>query len=455
MIKRILSSQLRINMFSGVATTIVNSAALAIAYPLYLHFLGYEKYGVWLVLATVLTFAQLGNLGIDQAVMKLVAEEYGRNNIEGIQRYVTTAIALLCISGTTVLTGILALQNQIIALFKLNDENARMVLWLLPYISILSIYVFIVHVLNAVLSGLGRMDLANYIQSVSKIMTVVVAAILLYNGRGIESLLIASTLSYVFIHVASLICIWRIANIRFLQIANLNIQRGKHILSFCGAAFGGSLINMLFSPFNKLMLSRYAGVASIPVYEIAFTGSMQIRGLIVAGLRPLMPEISRIGGSTTRYVKDRIFQIYRRAMKFVFLSGVPLYAGLIIAAPLLLRVWLGDRFVETLPGAFRIMLIGTFLSLLGVPAYYTLMGIGYVRHNLVSHIVQSIVNIVIVLGVLIASTVSAATVVWSSSIAMAGSTLYLILQKKRVFQHVGNNLYQSGTNKENVETALV
>lgn len=73
MIKRILSSQLRINMFSGVVATIANSIVLAVAYPVYLHFLGYEKYGVWLVLATVLTFTQLDNLGIGPAVMKLVA----------------------------------------------------------------------------------------------------------------------------------------------------------------------------------------------------------------------------------------------------------------------------------------------------------------------------------------------------------------------------------------------
>jgi O-antigen/teichoic acid export membrane protein len=75
MINKLLSSQLRINMVSDVAATIANSIVLAIAYPIYLHFLGYEKYGIWLVLATVLTFAQLGNLGISPAVMKLVAEE--------------------------------------------------------------------------------------------------------------------------------------------------------------------------------------------------------------------------------------------------------------------------------------------------------------------------------------------------------------------------------------------
>lgn len=100
MIKKLFSSQLRINMVSGVVATVVNVVVLSIAYPVYLHFLGYETYGVWLILATVLTFAQLGNLGIGSAIMKLVAEEYGRGDIEGIQRYVTTALALLCLSGT-------------------------------------------------------------------------------------------------------------------------------------------------------------------------------------------------------------------------------------------------------------------------------------------------------------------------------------------------------------------
>ena len=79
MIKKLLSSQLRINMVSGVVATVVNAVAMAVAFPIYLHFLGYEKYGVWLVLATVLSFAQLGNLGIGRAIMNLVANEHGRD----------------------------------------------------------------------------------------------------------------------------------------------------------------------------------------------------------------------------------------------------------------------------------------------------------------------------------------------------------------------------------------
>ena len=83
MLKKVLSSQLRINMVSGFAMTVVNTAVILAAYSIYLHFPGHEKYGVRLVLATVLTFIQSGDPGIGQAIMKLVAEKRGRNNIKG------------------------------------------------------------------------------------------------------------------------------------------------------------------------------------------------------------------------------------------------------------------------------------------------------------------------------------------------------------------------------------
>ncbi|MBC7121495.1 MAG: hypothetical protein H5T33_08040, partial [Candidatus Methanosuratus sp.] len=106
-------------MVSGVAAMLLNTVVLAAGYPIYLHFLGYEQYGVWLVLATVLTFSQLGNLGINQAVTKLVAEEYGRGDTLAIQQYVTTALAILGLSGIVVLSGLLVLRGPIVAAFNL------------------------------------------------------------------------------------------------------------------------------------------------------------------------------------------------------------------------------------------------------------------------------------------------------------------------------------------------
>jgi len=440
MIRRLFSSQLRINMVSGVVATVVNVVVLAIAYPVYLHFLGYETYGVWLILATVLTFAQLGNLGISSAIMKLVAEEHGRGNTKGIQSYVTTSLGILLVTGSLALILILLFQNQIISAFKLSGQNAVIASQFLPYIAFLSVCVMLVQVLNSTISGLGRMDIANYILSGGRVVTVGVSLILLWLGNGIESLLIGNVLSWIFVGGTSVLVIRKTANIRLLRLGNLDKQRYKRLLRFGAGIFGGSVISMFLSPFNKLMLSRYAGVSTIPVYEIAFAGSMQVRALIEAGLRALMPEISRIGANMTKYAKDRISQIYHRAMRLIFLFGIPMYGTLVIFSPLMLRVWLGDRFVETLPGDFRIMLIGSsFLSLLGVPAFYTIIGLDRVRYLVTSSIIAASCNCAtVIIHCALMGHLSVRSIGLYMAMSFAAGTAYLICKVRHLF--TGDNV---------------
>jgi O-antigen/teichoic acid export membrane protein len=299
---------------------------------------------------------------------------------------------------------------------------------------ILTVYAFLIQLLTATLSGLGRMDQANYRDSACRAISLGVAAVLLIFGYGIVSLLIGSAINYLLIHITSILLIRKIVSLHILKF-NWDIERFKKLVSFGGAVLGGSIISMLFSPFNKLVLSRYAGVATIPVYEIAFTSSMQVRALLESGLRALMPEISRIGANMTRYAKDKISQLNRRAMKLIFVFGVPVYIVLVIFAPMLLKLWLGERYVETLPGIFRIMLMGTFLSLLCVPAYYTLMGLGRVHHCFLSQVIQGIVNAGVVgLIMLLAGMVSIRSVASAVVLAMGATSFYVIWQKRRAMR---------------------
>ncbi len=433
MIKKLFSSQLRINMVSGVAATALNTLVLAVAYPVYLHFLGYERYGLWLILTTVLTFAQLGNLGIGRALTKLVAEEHGRGDLEGIQQYVTSAMTVLVVSGGGVLGAIIIFREPIVALFRLSDENAKIVLWLLPYVGCLSVYVFLVQAVNGTLSGLGRMDMANWSQSLGRIMAVTTSAFLLYRGRGIESLLIGNTLSYVLVHAINVVSIRRIMAAPLMCVPRWRGGYYSRLLRFSMPLVGGSVLSMLISPFNKLMLSRYVGVAAVPIYDIAFRGSMQIRGLIEAGLRALMPEISRVGANMTIQARDRILQLNARAMRAIFLLGVPAYAALIVFAAFLLRLWLGARFVDALPGILRIMLLGTFFSLLCVPAYYTLMGLGRMRQCFLSHVIQGLVNTgAVAVSLLLVGSLSIWSIASAVVLAMGATSFYTIWQSRRL-----------------------
>jgi O-antigen/teichoic acid export membrane protein len=401
-----------------------------VAYPVYLHYLDYDLFGVWLILSTVLAFAQLGNLQIGPAVMKFVAEEHGRGNLSGIARYTLMALLALAVTGTLALAVLYLGRTPIVALFKLSADHAALAKRLLPYVGGLCLYAFLTEVLEAALSGLGRIDQANYTRSASRIIGLGVSGLLLARGGGIESLLIGNFLSYVLIHVANLYFIRRIVPVRFLRRAHWDLGHLRKLVAFGTGVFGGALLNLFLSPLHRILLSRYAGVATVPIYELAYTGSMQFRNLLESGLRALTPEISRVGALAASDTRDQIRRIYRRALRFVLLWGIPAYGVLLVTAAVLLKTWLRDRYVEGLPGPFRILLAATFLSLLGVPAYYTFLGLGRIRQVFLSHVLQMVVSVAILVAVLAGGAqLTVARVSWATLAGMGACTAYLMWQK--------------------------
>lgn len=397
MIKRLFSSQLRINMASSVATHCVNIVVLAVTYPIYLHYLGYERYGIWLALGVVLAFARLSDIGMAQAVTKLVAEDLGKGSTQTVQQYVATAILVLSVAGGVTLAVILVFRLPIISVFKFTEENARVALWLLPYIAVLSIYALIVQVVTATLAGLGRMDLSNYAETIRRIVLVLVVVPLLYFGQGLKSLLIASAFSYFVKHLFSVLLIRRIVHFRLMRLSNISRYCFKRLLYIGVGLFGGSVVRMLGIPFNKFMLVRFAGVETLPVFDIAWRGAMQIRNVMETAFRALMPEVSRIAGGMSINAIRRIQSLMRRAVRLILFGGAPLFVVLFVTSNILLKLWLRESFVHTLPPAFRIMLLASFINLLSMPAYYFLMGLGKIRYVFMFPFITWLSNAILVL----------------------------------------------------------
>ncbi|HWR26484.1 MAG TPA: oligosaccharide flippase family protein, partial [candidate division Zixibacteria bacterium] len=405
-----------------------------IALPIYLHFLGYEKYGVWLVLATIMSFSKLGDLGIGSAVAKYVAENHAKDDIKAVERYVTTAIYTLGISGLFVFLVILIFRSQIISAFNLDNDNFYEALRLLPYVGLLTLYVFIVKIVETTLSGLNRMDLTSYYRLASRIVSLSASALLLYRGYGVKSLLFAFFLSEVISHLFFLYAIQRLTSISFLRTENIDRDSLRHLLRFSSGLLGGMSIGMLFVPLNKLIISRYIGVGAIPIYDIAYNVAMNIRGLAASGLGALVPEVSRLS-VLTKTDTERILHIYRRSIKILLLIGVPSFLMVFILATPLLQVWLQEKFDSLLTIILRIMLLGAFLDLFSVPAFYTLMGLGLTDKLFYYNVVKSLVNLtVIFLIILVSGSLSINAIGWATFTGMACSTAYIIWQNQKVIR---------------------
>ena len=435
--KRLLSSQLRRNMASGLVVTAANTIAGLVAYPFYLSYLGAETYGLWLVLSVVLTFSLIGMLGIPDAIVKLVSEAQGDGNSCGINRCVSTALLILCAMGLAIVVIVFALRRPIVSILGVAPLQSTRALCYVPLIAVLSMYVFIVEAHNAVLSGLGRMDQANYVRSIGRLTMPAVCIALLALGFGLKSLLIGNATGYVVTHIASAICIHRLHRGRLIQIRYWDRKWAGRILGFGGAVSAMSLLNMLLDPFNKLILTRCVGLQTVPVYEISCRLSQQLRSLFQTILRALLPEISREYGSRTPDAVERIRKLNWRSVRLVITVALPVYILLMFVATPLLKAWLGNGYMEAMPGMLRILLMASFLCLLATPIAFVLLAMGWVRFGLYTSVIQAVTNVVILIGVLTAGIpLSVHLVGWITLAAMAAADIYMFICGRIAFRRL-------------------
>ena len=227
----------------------------------------------------------------------------------------------------------------------------------------------------------------------------------------------------------------RITSIRFLHFTMSNLRTMKKLMKFGGGLLGANALLMLLTPFNKVIISRYVGVESVTVYEIAYNSTMYIRGIASAGLAALMPEISRLSAQANSN-KTRIRYLYSQSVKLMSLLGIPLFAVVFVFATPLLKLCLQDGFNPILPIAFKIMLIGAFISLLSIPAHFIIMGLGHSEKIFISHAIISMLNVIfVIIFIILISNLSVNAFVIAATLGILGSTLYLLKQSKILVRH--------------------
>ncbi len=428
-------SQLRVNIASGLVSNVVNALITIVGYRIYLTYLGYERYGLWLILATVLTVVQLGNFGISPALLKLVAEDLAGGDIPGVYRYIAAAMAALGSFGLLLVGAIWLLRPQIVGLFALSAANYPVIYSMLPLIALLSVYVILVDALNAALAGLGRYDLVNYSLTGAQLVGLCVTTTCLRLGWGLWSFMTGVTCNYVFLNICSVVLIARVA--RGGGWRDLAIERARlvRLVKFGSWVFGGSIVALAVNPVNRVMISRFIGVSAIPIFDIANQGTMRIRNFLEIAFRPLMPELSGMQGSGAAAIYERLRLTGRAGARFILYWGAAFHLAVFVAAGWALRIWLGPRYLPALPPVFRIMLVGAYVSLWSVQSYYTLLAFGRNTNIFFCFVIQLALNAgsVLAISALRGGTgVTIEDVAIGACIGTAGMTGYLRWQSYRL-----------------------
>ena len=367
--------QLRRNALTGSTAAVMTASISLLSYPIYIHHLGYEQYGIWLILTTPLALVQLSNLGLGPALTALVAEDAGRGDLAGARAHLLNAVAMLLALGSLLVAVSLVLRNQILGAFALNGQHLVIARAYLPVMALLTAYALLVEAFNAALAGTGRYDRAVMNSVISQALALAVSTSLLRAGRGIPALAIGVLSSYL---VMSGLAIVQTRHVLW-SARTIGIDRARLRRLWVAANWvsGASLLTVMVSPLNKVLLSRFAGLAGVSQFDIAYSLAMRIRSVFECGLRALIPQIGCMYGAEGANCANAVRRVAFRASSIVAVVGAPVFAVAFLLSDHLLRLWLGERYAPSISAAFRPLLAGCFINLVSMPVYYSVLGLGY------------------------------------------------------------------------------
>ncbi|MCI0340533.1 MAG: lipopolysaccharide biosynthesis protein [Planctomycetales bacterium] len=100
--------------YRRVALTVLVSAgaratglvSILITVPLTVHYLGEERYGLWMTITSFLSLLAFADLGMGNGLLNAIAEAHGRDDPEAARTHVSSGLLMLCATGAVLVAGL-------------------------------------------------------------------------------------------------------------------------------------------------------------------------------------------------------------------------------------------------------------------------------------------------------------------------------------------------------------
>ena len=100
--------RIALSALASALAKVLSVGTALISVPLALHYLGTERYGMWMVMSSLVAMLSFADLGIGNGVLTQVAGAHGRDDREEIRRYVSSGFFVLTAIGLAILGALAA-----------------------------------------------------------------------------------------------------------------------------------------------------------------------------------------------------------------------------------------------------------------------------------------------------------------------------------------------------------
>jgi len=410
-----------INVVTSGAQVLLIGLVYIFLYKFLLKLLGIELLGVWSVVLSTSSLANLANFGIADSVVRFVALFKKERDEVKIKQLIFTSTIFLTLLFLLIACIIYPFADLILKAV-LPAKYVKDGLRILPYSLICLIVNSINGVYASVLDGMQKNYVRNLIFTASSILLLVGAYLLVpkYRLEGVAFAQIVQS-GFALIACFSLVTYYT----RFNPLKwNWSKTIFKQIFSYGMKFQFVSLAAMLNEPVTKILLSKFGGMAFAGYYEMANRLLMQTRGVIVSATQSLVPVMVTLE-------KKEIPDFYKKVFSNVLFFSTTGMALIVISSRLVSLYWIGSYqpiFCYTL----LILATSLLINILNAPAYFYYMADGNLNVLIKTHLILGLLNAVIGYG--LGHYFGGYGVIFGWFFAVVFSSVYITIVFNRMFE---------------------
>lgn len=388
--------RITINATSAIIQVAFTAFLYFFLYKYLLNHLGIQQLGVWSLILSFSSIANLANMGLTSGLVKFVADYIAEKQDYKIGRLILTAVISLTILFISI-SIVIFYGAQYFLHFVIDPKFLTIAFSILP-LSLAGLCVnAVAGVFTSVLEGYQKNYLRNFIYIFSGIV-MYVATILLTPVFHLKGVAIAQIIQAVFVFLTALILIIRISPFNRFYNWKWSNQSFKELFNYGYKFQVVSICQLLYEPTTKLLLSKFGGLALLGHYEMATRLVNQVRALLVNANQVAIPVIAETVKTKS---KTYLQEFYASMNRIMALFTFPLFTILIILSPLISSLLIG-YYEPNFIYAICILTIGYIVNVMSDPAFFSCLGEGHLNIPIISHISMAIINVALglVLGVL-------------------------------------------------------
>jgi O-antigen/teichoic acid export membrane protein len=374
---------------SNVAGQVVVLGVWFVLTPFMVHRLGAANYGLWVLVASLVAYGNLLDLGVGAAVTKYVAELRARGRSDEASDLIATALAMYCVVALLVVLASVPFALVVPDLFNIAPEQRSDARWVV-FLTGLGLAVSLpTATAYAVLRGLQRFDLNNLIGVSSTIVQAAATVAVLLLGGGVVGLAAIAMPLILLTQVPMLVVIRRIAPDLRIGLRGAQRRLVRTVASFSTSALVINGAGAVKTQTDQVVIAAALPLATLAPYSLAQRISQLPMQLTYQFVRVLFPLASELHGREDR---ARLRALYVGSTRLTLAMFVPVGVGLMVLAKPFLAAWVGERFAADAHIAVILIAAGFFEVALW-PAASMLIGINVHRPTAVFAGASALLNL--------------------------------------------------------------